>query len=173
MTSVVKDSPADKAGIQVEDIIIKIDEKPVDTAAVLRNAVYIMKPGTKINLSILRKDQTIQIPVTITDFKEAAVATSMSQKTQLGIEVDNLTPEMARAYGYVNEQGVVITKVAPNSVASFAGLKKGTLILSVNRQKTDNILQFNDALKKAPKDRPILLQIQQGGQHYFLSLKTE
>ncbi len=175
VTNVIKDSPADKAGIQVEDIVLKVDEKPVDNAAVLRNAVYIMKPGTKINLSILRKDQTIQIPVAITDYKEATVvsSSSMPQKTQLGIEVDNLTPEMARTYGYSNEQGVVITKVTPNSVAGFAGLKKGTLILSVNRQKTDNVIQFNEALKNAPKDRPVLLQIQQGGQNYFLSLKSE
>jgi serine protease Do len=173
VTSVVKDSPADKAGIQVEDIVLKVDEKPVNSAAVLRNAVYIMKPGTKIQLTILRKDQTIQIPATVTDFKDTTVASSMPQKTQLGIEVDNLTPEMARTYGYTNEQGVVITKVAPNSVASLAGLKKGTLISSVNRQKTDNVIQFNEALKNAPKERPILFQIIQGGQNYFLSLKSE
>lgn len=174
VTSVVKDSPAEKAGIKVEDIILKIDTKPVNNASVLRNAVYIMMPGTKINLSILRKDQVIQVPVTITDFKEAATAAASSpQTTPLGIEVDNLTSDTARSLGYANEQGVVITKVLPNSVASFAGLKKGAIILSVNRQKTNNVQQFSEAIKNTPKNRPVLLQIQQGGQHYFISLRTE
>lgn len=174
VTSVVKDSPADKAGIQMEDIVLKIDDKPVQNADAIRNAVYLMKPGTKVTLTLLRKDQTMQVPVSISEFKDTSViATSMPQKTRLGVEVDNLTPETARTYGYSNELGVVITKVQPNSVASFAGLKKGALIQSVNRQKTENIAQFNEALKNAPTDRPILLQIKQGGQNYFLSLKSE
>lgn len=173
VTSVVKDSPAEKAGLQVEDIVLKVNDKPVDSAGSLRNAVYILKPGTRINLTIMRKDKLVQVPVTIGDFKEASAAVSSPQKTQLGLEVDNLTADAARTLGYTDETGVVITKVNPNSVAGLAGLKKGALIISVNRQKVDNVQQFNDALNNAPKDRPVLLQIRQGNQHLFVSLRPE
>lgn len=173
VTSVVKDSPAEKAGLQVEDIVLKVNDKPVDSAGSLRNAVYILKPGTRINLTIMRKDKLVQVPVTIGDFKEASPAVSSPQKTQLGLEVDNLTADAARTLGYTDETGVVITKVNPNSVAGLAGLKKGALIISVNRQKVDNVQQFNDALNNAPKDRPVLLQIRQGNQHLFVSLRPE
>lgn len=172
VTSVVKDSPADKAGIKVEDVILKVNKKEVDSAASLRNAVYILKPGTSITLTIMRKDQTLELPVTITDFKDE-VAVSAPQKTNLGIEVDNLTSDVARSLGYVDEQGVIITKVYPNSAAGLAGLKKGALIIGVNRQRVENIHQFNEALKEASPDRPILLQIKQGSQYLFLSLRPE
>lgn len=175
VASVVKDSPADKAGLQVEDIVLKVNDRPIENAAALRNAIYIMKPGTKITLTVLRKDQLTQVPVIVTDFKEAATvaAAPTAQKTQLGIDVDNLTPELARSLGYTDEQGVVITKVYPNSVANLAGLKKGALILSVNRQKIENVQGFNKALTDAPKERPILLQVKQGSQYLFVSLRAE
>ncbi len=171
INSVIKDSPAEKAGLKVEDIIVKINDKPIESAASLRNAVYIMKPGTKINLTVLRSNKLMELPVTITDFKET-LSTTPSQKTELGIEVDTLTQEMARTLGIIDDTGVVITKVYPNSAAALAGLKKGALILSVNREKTETLQQFNQALEKAPKDRPVLLQIKQGKQNLFISLKN-
>lgn len=172
ITNVVKDSPAEKAGLQTEDIIIAYNGRPVDNAATLRNAVYMMKPGTQIKLTVIRKDQQIEIPLSVGHMEENPATISTAQKNQLGIEVENLTPEIARSFGYTEEQGVVISKVNPNGVAAMAGLKKGALILSVNRNKVTNVNDYNKAVADTPKDRPVLLQIKQGDNYLYISLQT-
>jgi serine protease Do len=126
-------------------------------------------------LTVLRKDQLHQIPVTVGDYAEQTTPaiTTTPPKNQLGIEVDNLSPELSQKLGYSQDQGVVITRISPYSAAALAGLKKGALILSVNRQKVTNVDEFNRALTQTPKDRPILLQIKQGDIYLFVSLQTE
>jgi serine protease Do len=173
VSNVIKGSPADHAGLQIEDIILRYNGRPVENAAQLRNAVYMMKPGSEIILTVLRKDQTLEIPVTVGDFSESAEHGAITQKNQLGIEVESLTPELARNLGYTNEQGVVITRVSPSSVAALAGLKKGALILAVNRQKVTNVSEFNQALAETAENKPILLQIKQGDLHLFISLQSQ
>ena len=175
VTNISKNSAAERAGLQVEDIILKVNDRPVENAASLRNAVYMLRPGTKVTLTVLRKDQQIQIPVTIGEFSEDSVASTSSinskSKNSLGIEVSNMTPEIAQQMGNPQEQGVVVTKVNPSSIAALAGLKKGALILGVNRQKVTNVDEFHRILAQAPKDQPILLQIKQGDIYLFLSLQ--
>lgn len=173
VTNVSKNSAADRAGLQSEDIILRINDRPVENAAALRNAVYLLKPGTQVTLTVLRKDHLIQIPVTIGEFSEnTTVAAMPSQKNSLGIEISNITPEVAQQLGNIQDQGVIVTRVDPSSIAAMAGLKKGALILAINRQKIANVDEFNQALAQAPKDRPLLLQIKQGDIYLFLSLQN-
>jgi serine protease Do len=162
INSVLKNSPAEKAGLQVEDIIVKYNGRTVDNAATLRNAINMMKPGTKVNLTILRKEKLMDIPLELSSLNEGQVASvTNSQKNQLGIEVMD------------HDQGVVISKINPNTVASLAGLKKGSVILAVNRQKVDNVDQYYKAVQQTPEGLPVLLQIMQGDTNIFVSLKAE
>lgn len=176
VTNVVKSSAADQAGIKPEDVILEYNGHPIENAASLRNTVYMMKPGTKLVFTILRGDKKIQVPLIVGDLskeEKAIIAQPESKENQLGIEVSNLTPEIAQSLGYTEDKGVVVAKVNPNSAAAWTGLKKGALILGVNRKQVTDIDQFNQALRDAPKDRPLLLQIKQGDRHLFLSLKID
>ena len=168
ITNVSKNSAAEKAGLQVEDIILAIDGRPVENAASLRNAVYMLRPGTKANLTVLRKDRQIQVPVLVGEYTETAAAVQTSTKNQLGFEVSNLTPDLADRLG--TDFGVVVTGVNPSTIAAHAGLKKGAVILGVNRQKITSVEEFNQAIANTPQDEPILLQIKQGDIYLFLSL---
>ncbi len=172
VANVAKNSAADRAGLQVEDIILRINHRSIENAATLRNAVYMMKPGTQAMLTVLRKDQQLQIPVTVGEYSENVTTTNL-QKNSLGIEVSSLTPEIAQQMGYVQDQGVVVTRVNPGSIASLAGLKKGALILGVNRKKVTNVDEFNRALAQSPKDQHVLLQVKQGDVYLFISLQTD
>ena len=180
VTSVAKNSAAEKGGLQVEDIILRYNDRSIENSAALRNAVYMMKPGSQIVLTVLRKDQEIKVPLVVGDYTqpiEQEEKASISEivpasNNVLGIEVENLTPEIAKAQKYTQEQGVVITRITPSSAANLAGLKKGTLIMGVNRQKVTNVQEFQTALAKAPKGSPILLQIKQGTLTLFVSIQT-
>lgn len=174
VTNVQKNSPAEKAGIKAEDIILKFDEHPVNKASALSNAIYMLHPGTKIVLTILRDGKTIQVPVELTQFPDDVKnVTEVQDHIQLGIEVGNLTPEIAQSLGYNDMKGVVVTKVQSGSAASLAGLKKGALILSVNRNKVETKDQFYNELRSTPKGKPVLFQVKQGDINAFISIRTE
>jgi serine protease Do len=171
VTSVVKGSPAERAGIKTEDIILKYNDRPVKNAAVLRNSMYMMPSGSKVVLTILRDGKIIQVPAEVTEFAAEEEKAPVLAKTNLGIEVDTLTPDMAQSLGY-QEKGVIITKVQPGSPAAFVGLKKGSLILAINRQKVETKEQFQAALKETPQGRPALFQVKQGDINAFISIQV-
>jgi serine protease Do len=179
VTNIVKDSPAEKGGLEVEDIILSVNKKPIENAAALRNVVYMMKPGSQILLTIWRKGKLHELSFTIGDLADSeqaqvsnSIPTSALKGNFLGLEVSPLTPEIARSLGYTKEQGVIITRIEPTSISALAGLQKNALILSINSQKITTVDEFNQALKGISPDQPILLHIKQGNNYFFLTLQT-
>lgn len=176
VADVSKGSPADKAGIKQGDIIVKYNDHAVESIGSFRNAVALQKPGTKMQLVILRNKQNIEIPIEIASFPDEGKAIAVGSKNEgnhLGFEVQSLTPELAKTLGVKEGEGVAITNVLPNSPASFAGLKKGIIILAVNQKKVATSEEFNRELKSVEKDKPVLFLISQNGSMRFLSLKAE
>ena len=91
---------------------------------------------------------------------------------ELGIEVENLSPNLAKQLGYQKgEEGVVVTKVKPNSPASMVGIRPGTLILAINHKKISNIEEFNAALKDLENKNKVLILTKQGNVTRFYSLQ--
>lgn len=174
VTNVQKNSPADTAGMKAEDVILKYDNHPIENASTLSNAIYMLHPGTKIVLTVLREGKTIQIPIEVIQYPDEEPKSNEGyEKTQVGIEVDNLTPELAQSLGYNDMKGVIVTKVQTGSAASLAGLKKGTLVLSVNRNKVTNKDQFYKEIKSTPKGKPVLFQVKQGDVNAFISIRLD
>ncbi len=131
-----------------------------------------MPPGTTINLKINRKGEILMIPVTLGTANDN-IATSGNLIQKLGMEIDNLTPELAKQLGLTQrEEGVVITKIKPGSLASTAGLRPGFLIQAVNHKKVTSVSEFNDALSQTENKR-VLLLVRQGNLTRFYSIKVE
>lgn len=172
VADVQKDSPASKAGIKQGDIILKLNGQNVTSGAGLRTAVSLIKPGTSITLTVLRDGKTQQIKMEVGAFPDAKATAAAADKTnKLGFTVSALTPELSNQLGLQGIQGVVITKIDPNSIAAFAGIKKGTVILAVNQKRVSTVDEFNQELKNTPEGKPILFLIRQGDQTRFVSMK--
>lgn len=171
VAEVTKDSPAEKAGLQRGDIILKYNNTIVTNIGSLRNAIALIKPGTQISLSILRQGKPIEIPVEVGTILPAKPVAAAIKENKLGIEVENLTPEQAAKLGILNEKGVLISKVDPNGPAAWVGLKKGIVIVEVNQRKITSVEEFNEALKATPAGKPILFLIKQGDVSRFVSIK--
>lgn len=173
IADVSKDSPAEKAGLRAGDVILKYNNQFVTNTGSLRNAISLMKPGTKISLLVQRQDKSQQqIVVEIAEFNSLTASNATSGENSYGFEVQNLTPELAASLKYGSDQkGVVITKINPSSVAALANLKKGMLITQADQQNVDNIDDFNSVLQKHTKDKPLLLLIKQGDYTRFVSLR--
>lgn len=171
VSDVTSDSPAQKAGLQQGDIILGYDGKEVATISALRNAVSFMKPGSKVTLNVLRDGKEVRIPLTIGEYPDEQ-DTVFSNTNKLGIEVKPLTADIARNLGYIDLEGVVVSKVDPNSPAALAGIKQGTLIVAVNHVKIDSVDAYNRQMSKADPKKPVLLLVKQGDYMHFVSIKT-
>lgn len=172
VSEVVKDSPAEKAGLQQGDIILEYNNIPVKTLGSFRNEISLMKPGAKVNLKVNRKGKVITISVTLGSATDSFASDGLIQK--LGFEVDALSPDLAKQLGYTKgEEGVVITKIKPGSPAALAGMRPGFLIMAVNHKKVTSVDSFNEALKDAEAKKRVLILVRQGNITRFYSLKLE
>lgn len=172
VAEVVKDSPAEKAGLQQGDIIVEYNNNPVKSLGSFRNEISLMNPGSKVTLKVNRKGKIITLSVTLGSASNSFAADGFIQK--MGFEVDNLNPELAKQLGYTKgEEGVVITKIKPGSPAATAGMRPGFLIMAINHKKVTTVDEFNEAVKDAESKKRLLILARQGSVTRFYSLKLE
>jgi len=173
ISEVVKDSPADKAGLKQGDVVLEYNGIPVKSLGSFRNEISLMKPGSNLKLKISRKGQISTVNVTL-GVSSDKVVSSNGIVQKLGFEVENLSPEIAKQLGYnPTDQGVVITKIKPSSPLAMAGLRPGVLILAVDHKKVANLSEFNEAINNLAEKNRLLLLVRQGNVTRFYSIKFD
>lgn len=169
VAEVVKNSPADKAGILQGDIIVGYNDIPVKSIGSFRNEISMIKPGTKVTLKINRSGKLLKVSIVLGSHGDEASSTGVNKK--LGMEVEPLSKDFSDKLGYsTNEEGVVITKIKPGSPAALAGIRPGFLIMAINHKKVTTIEDFHNALNETKKNR-ILILAKQGSTTRFYSIK--
>lgn len=160
ITKVLPDSPADKAGLKKDDIILKMDGKDAGDWQSFRSSIGILPPGTKVDLTVFRNGKEKEITVTIGSLEDSEEILGISPTAEkLGLQVQNVTDELAKRFGYEDEKGVIVTEVADESPAGRAGIAAGMLIVSVNRKDVSNVEEFNKALEKSAESKKVLLLV--------------
>ncbi|HHO76232.1 MAG TPA: DegQ family serine endoprotease [Deltaproteobacteria bacterium] len=168
ISQVMPDAPAEKAGLKQGDVVIRFNGEPVDSVAPFRNKVALTKPGTKVEITVLRdnKEKTFSVKI---EKLTSEVNTAMSEPEsieKLGIGVTTLTKDLAQQHGYEGETGVVVTSVSPDSAAARSGIRPGILIKEVNRKQIKNVKDFEKAVSENG-DKPILFLVKdERGTHY-------
>lgn len=154
------DSPAEKAGLKKYDVILAINGVPIEDNADLMFKIADTKPGTEIDIAIVRdkKKMTIKAKVGEAQVEEEIESESDSGK-DLGISITELTPRIARRYGFQTETGVVITEVRRYSVAEENGLAVGDIILEVNREKIETVKDLEKILKELDAGDAVLMLV--------------
>ena len=171
VSEVIKDSPADKAGIKQGDIILESNGVPIKSIGSFRNEISLMTPNTTLQLKINRKGSILVLPVVL-ETSSDTVAPTGGVVQKLGVEVEPLTPELRTQLGLAKgEEGIVVTKVKPGSPAAQAGLRPGCLILAVNHKKITSINEFNDAMSDPANSKRVLLLVKNGTVTRFYSIK--
>lgn len=161
VSEVVEDSAAEKAGIKAHDVIIELNGQPLKSASQLRARVGILKPGTRVEVVVLRDGKRVTFAVTLGKRlpSRGAVPARPDVLKGLGFMVEDLTPELAEHLGYKGETGVVVTKVQTSSEAERQGITAGTLIVQVNRRPVKNTRDFNRAVEQGSKKDVVLLLV--------------
>ncbi len=171
--NVIEDSAADKAGLTHNDVILEVDGKPVESALDLQNRISMLKPGTKIELTIWREGKRKKINLELGKRSSVDQLTGNLQTEtaeELGFAVETLTDELKERYGYEAQTGVVVKSIEPTSQAARSGISAGTLIKEVNRQPVRNTQEFYQAIEAAKKQGRILLLVNIEGTNYFVIL---
>lgn len=166
--------PAAKAGIQPGDVIIKVEGKPVDTPQTLSRLVAGIPPGKKAELQVIRDGKIRNLAVELGERKEEAVVASIPKtapESMLGVDVQDLTAELAERFKIKDEKGVLVTKVETGSAAEQEGLREGDLIREVNRERVDNVDQFKGSIGKLKKEESVLLRVIREGRAFYVVLK--
>ncbi len=161
ITQVIEDSAAEKAGVKRDDIVVELDGQVVDNANVFRNRVAMHKPGTKVEIVVLREGKRRTITATL-DARpdDSSVASDEPEvRARLGMTVQTLTEELAQRLGYEGLSGVVVTDVTPGSAADDEGIERGALIREVDRRPITNVREFNNAIEKAQARGKVLLLV--------------
>mgnify|MGYP001147165173 CR=1 FL=1 len=141
ITDVIEGSPAEKAKLQMKDIIIKFDGKEVEDAAHLRNLVVSTPPGKTVQLEIIRNNQSYSLNVTIEELPSDQKISAL-QSPLAGIYVEELTPKLRNQLNIPKRiNGVVISSIEPGSPAEGV-LRKGDIIMEINNEKINNIKDF-------------------------------
>jgi serine protease Do len=177
ISQVNSDSPAEKAGLKPGDVIIGYNGKDVEDTTHLRNMVAASAPGAAVKLDVMRGGQKERMAVTIgklspetTSLAGAPPRGETGKSGRLGLNLQTLTPDLAREFGYKNQKGAVITGVEPGTPASEAGLQEGDLIVEVNRQKITNAEEAQKALSQAKDENSALLLVKRENGSLFVVL---
>jgi serine protease Do len=167
-------SPAARAGLQTGDVIVGVDEEKIEDSRQLQLTIARAGPGKRVNLRVVREGKPVTIPVTLGELPERAEEAGRrpGQSGPLeGVQVDDLTPQLARQLGLPRDTfGVVVTQVQPFSRAAEAGLQRGDVIQEVNREAVTNVATFERAIRRAG-DGPIMLLVNRGGRTFFVVIE--
>jgi serine protease Do len=188
-----RETPASKAGLKGEDIILEFDGQKLDSAQHLQHLVARTKPGTKVDLLVWRDRKEITIPVTIgkqpkdfftwggrgwrgMPYGDDEEVADKAKIEELGVTVEKLTPELAKKHDWEDEEDVkdllVITEVDALGEAGSWGIRVGDLIESVQGKRITSAGQLRDALADAQETGArIRFKTKQGYRPFFLPPK--
>ena len=171
VTQVFEGDPAHKAGIAAWDIIVEIDGKPVKNSKDLIQIIGSYEPGRKVNLKVLRNGEFKTFTVSVTERKEEVAAKKPEEKSKkdLGITVAQITKQLASDMDLTKDEGVVITAVEQNSVAAEATLRKGDIILDIDRKAIKTIKDFDKTVSEFKPGETIFIRVQRGVYTTFLT----
>jgi len=164
VADVVAGDPADKAGIKPKDVITKVNGIKIATSRDLTNLAANLVVGDTADVTILRdgKQKTLQVKIGKRPLTMAAASQNQPEQKdgEYGFEVTELTPEIARRYNIKKTAGVIVVAVAPNSKADAAGVKRGDLIIEVNRENVDSMKAFKNLIDQHKNGDGISLLVQ-------------
>ena len=173
VSQVVEDSPAEKAGLKRDDVIISFNGGAIKDASDIRNAVGLVEPGERYTITYLREGRKIKRRIEVEAVDEndeqsdsLAMNNGPEKKTFSGATLTNIPVDLNLRGG---SKGVYVSAVELGSKAQRAGLVKGDIIRSINRRDVQNLESFNKLTKG--EDGPFALSVERNGNTFYVAIK--
>ena len=176
------DAPASKSDLRPFDVITQVDGTPIETDSQLQHEILKKKIGQNVQLTVWRKGQTIKVPIKTGELpNEIARASNEPPRPaqperqevgKFGLQVQELTKDVAERLHLPVEKGVVVTDVEDNSIAAAQDIQREDVITEVDGKPVKNVQSFREALNKADPKRGVLLYLDRKGSKTFAVLKA-
>ncbi|MEY4064733.1 MAG: hypothetical protein RIR26_941, partial [Pseudomonadota bacterium] len=180
IVGVVKGSPAEKAELKPYDVIQSLNGTSISSFSQLRTRLAFTKPGTEVKLGIVRDGKPMEVRVKIGQFSPEVANQETDENSdsvsgvagEFGLSLKPLSGELRKQLGIRAQQGILISAVSDDSYAAFAGLRRGDVIVEINRKPMKSIKDIESALKTS-KDSPrdLLFLIERNGRNQLIVLR--
>ena len=175
------DGPAAAAGIQIGDLVVSLNGKPMENGRQFQVNVYPRSLGEKVELEVLRGSEklTFLVPVVERAHDASRLAEMVRPEDnlipELGILALDLSPQVAAVLSELRQEAGVVVAAAVESGGTLGGdrLHPGDVIYTVNRVPVRRITELREALGRLPGGEPVVLQVQRGAELLFLELRLE
>ena len=159
VTKVIKNSPAQKAGMKKMDIIEAIDGQDIHTIDDAAGIIRLLKIGETVTYDIIRDGKKNQVDIFIEQL--------IDSYTAWGITVKPLTPSLAKQY---RNKGVIISDIKRNSPLGRAGLKKGDLIYAISNYRISSLSDFATLAKRIRSNQRVRIYFERDNEEYILRI---
>ncbi|MGI8891360.1 MAG: trypsin-like peptidase domain-containing protein [Chthoniobacterales bacterium] len=176
------DAPAYKSELRPFDVITHIDGAPVTTDTQLQHEILKKKVGQNVQLDVWRKGQTMKIAVTTGELPNEIDRTASQpvpkvepreeDANRFGLQIQELTKDVAKRLKLNAAQGVIVSDVAENSIAAEQDIRREDVITEVDGKPVTSVNSFREALTKADPVRGILLYLDRKGSRTFAVLRA-
>ncbi len=168
---VIPNSPASKGGIERGDVIVKFNNKDVVEMEMLPKIVAGTSPGKTVPVEVVREGakKIINITIEVLQDGEEKVA---SLADPLGLQVQDITPELAQTLELEDSEGVLVADVQAGDAAGEAGVRRGDVISEVNRKPVKSMADYKSVTSKLKKGSTVLLLVKRGGSTIYIAVKT-
>ena len=140
VTQILKNSPAENANLQKQDVIIEIDGQKINGTSDLRNIIFHKYPGTEINLTIMRKGQKINKIVILSDRPSDEVLYGSYEEEEADFDLLGLKVQTDK------NGSIKVTEVKKETSAYKEDIKEGDIITQIDEKNIDNIENYYDAI---------------------------
>lgn len=173
VSQVISESPAEKAGIKAGDVILAFNDEPIMDSSDLPPLVGRVSVGSKASISLLRDNQRKTLDVTIEELPSEDTSRAQlkpskpTESNKMGVDVAELDAEARKQLG----RGVIIRKVQPGGPAARAGLRKGDVLLQLDRKNVKNTADFRKKVANLPTGRMIPVLVHRQGADQYVVMK--
>ncbi|HEM47425.1 MAG TPA: Do family serine endopeptidase, partial [Alphaproteobacteria bacterium] len=172
VSKVLPDGPAAKAGIERGDVIVEFAGQDIEEWRDLPRVVAETPVDAEVDVVVIRNGKRRDVEVKVGALEEPKLAGPGGEPTSpavFGMRAQNVTPEIAEQLGLDEATGVVVTEVQPGSPADEAGLRRGDVIVEVNRKEVANLRELNDQLQDGASS--VLLLIRRDDSTIYVPMK--
>jgi S1-C subfamily serine protease len=187
VTDVRAKSPAEKAGIKENDIIVEFNGKPIDDVGDLQKAVGAVKPGTEVTVALLRSGERKTVKATIGKPPKSEQASAYSYSgpaarhyfslfsgTEMyGLSFVELNQQLGEYFGAPHGRGVLVTEVQKESEGEKAGFRAGDVIVHLGRETVEDVRDISEGLEDFKEGEKAPVEILRRGEKKALTLTVE
>ena len=182
VSDVLPKGPAAEAGLKAGDVIVEFAGKPINNALELQTAVeeasvgqrlpiVVVRDGKRMTLDVMTREQPANYGLAQGESQVPGQGESV-QDEKSGLEVSDLTADVAQKLGIKEGEGVVITDVKAGSPAESAGLSSGMVIVTVNRKPVKSTADFQKAMSDQSLEKGVLLLVRDARGTRFVVMRS-